>query len=113
MTQRTRSIRARVSPSEHRKLTKMADRAGVTQSEFVRILISREQDESRIEAAVEDVTNLIKEIADQGQSSGCEQEFLVEVLLIIRELAADKNTQFLTSANLKLDQLFGKERSKL
>jgi len=113
MNKRTRSIRARVSPEEHRKLTRMADTAGVTQSEFIRILICREEDASRIEGVLNDISGLLKSQEKSIESNYEIDPFVTEAVLILRELAVERHAQVLNTVNIKLDKLFGVGRVRL
>jgi hypothetical protein len=105
---RNRSIKARLSAAEDRRISAMADRAGLTKSEFVRILISREEDSSRID----DVLDQIKStLSSQNATSLTNLEPLIfETLLLLRELTSERNAQVLSRVNHKLDQVYGQGR---
>ena len=89
----------------------MADRAGLTKSEQIRVFISREEDASRIEDVLDQIQSTL---SSQNSTSLTKLEPLIlETLLLLRELTSERNAQVLSRVNHKLDQLYGHGRVRL
>lgn len=101
-----RHLRARLPEAEYLDLKVAADRAGLTLSEHVRNVLLRdrqalgqEQFLMRIEAKIV-APNAANGSADRSLKL---EKLLIEVLLLTRELAADRNAQILARVAQKLN----------
>ncbi len=97
MTERNKFIKVRVSEREHADLRRRADARGVTVSEHVREVVAAVHESLDVNRAIAEMRAAIDRlVADTSvkRQSGDEGREL-EVLLLLRELAAARDAQIL------------------
>lgn len=108
---RNRYLKARLSSLEYRRLAEMADRAGLTRSEYIRVLISREESASRIDDILLKIESRLS--SEESSNFSSLEPVVVETLYLLRELTSERNAQVLSRVNYKLDQVFGQGRLRV
>ncbi|WP_215796674.1 plasmid mobilization protein [Paludibacterium yongneupense] len=116
---RTHYLKTRLSPAENRALSRDADEAGLTVSEYVRTILMREREAVSIDRLVARLDQMLTEHATQGRGSefstsrGDAELLLVECVMLLRELSADRNAQILSRVSSVMDAKFGKDRAAI
>jgi len=115
---RTHFLKTRLSPAENRALNSAADVAGLTVSEYVRTVLARDREAISVEAQMSKLDAKLRTLGELTMRT-CQPALptdamllLVEVLLLTREIAADRNVQILSRVALAMDNKFGKDRER-
>lgn len=102
-------LRARLPRDEYLKLKANADAVGLTLSEYVRNVLMRDRQALEQEQFLAQVDARLAALsaAPAAPSGSANQErLLVEVLLLVRELAADRNAQILARVAHQVNQRY-------
>lgn len=116
---RTHYLKTRLTPGENRALLRDADEAGLTVSEYVRTILMREREAISIDRLVARLEQMLSEHATLAQgnvvspSRGDAELLLVECVMLLRELSADRNAQILSRVASVMDAKFGKDRVRV
>lgn len=112
MITKSRYLQARLPNPEYTKLQFQADAAGLSISEHTRRLLARESDAVSTEEALRRIEDALARLSAPAAPTATDSDrlLLVEILLLVRELAADRNAQILFRVNQKLDSQFGAQR---
>ena len=109
---KTRYLKARLPAREYDALKAAADAAGVTLSDHVRTVLATQQaalDQARFLMALEAHLQAAPVAVSDAAPADLEP-LLTEVLLLARELAADRNAQMLARVAQQLNHLFPNRR---
>lgn len=103
MSDRSRFIKVRVNEGEYRELRQRADAQGVTMSEHVRVAVTAVHMASDVASELSELRQQLRQVASpspaQIDPTGSEHR---EMLLLLRELAAARDTQILTRVRAQL-----------
>lgn len=103
MNERSRFIKVRVNEAEYRGLRQRADAQGVTMSEHVRASVTAVHTASDVASELSELRQQIRQLANPSpaliDTAGTEHH---EMLLLLRELAAARDTQILTRVRAQL-----------
>jgi hypothetical protein len=100
---RSRFIKVRVSLDEHQELQRRADSHGQTLSEYVRHSVTAVHERLDVVAALEELRKQLSGSVVQAPSAATEPQIgSVESLLILRELAAARDSQILARVRARL-----------
>lgn len=116
-----RHLKARLSEVEYQALVARADQAGLTLSEFARVMLARESERDDQAAVQAEMRAQLAAIAAHCAAAmtpapplqADPDPLLVEVLWLLRELATERNAQALARVSSKLDAVFGRDRSRV
>lgn len=100
-------LKARLAREEYEALRAQADAAGLTISEQVRVILSRDRQEIGVETVLTRVQAMLPARAAHPDP------LLVEMLWLLRELAGERSPQALIKIGAKMDAAFGRERSRI
>lgn len=108
-------LKARLSVVEYRELKTCADAAGLSISEYVRTVLARERQALGIEDVLSEFRTMLAVPKAESTPShpGRPDPLLVEAVLLLRELVAERNPQLLGRVASKLDATFGRERGRV
>ena len=114
---RAHYLKVRLTADEERALARSAGDQGLTVSEFVRALLAREREAltldatlARIEARLAAPPVSAVPAAPAPTTAHLERQ-LLELLLLTREVAAERNPQILPRVTQKLNALLSAERA--
>lgn len=116
---RTHYLKTRLTPAENRALSKDADEAGLTVSEYVRTVLMREREAISVDALVTRLEGMLIErtttnpVNDGNVQLSSMEVLLVECLMLLREFAVDRNVQILNRVSIALDTKYGKGRVRV
>lgn len=103
MSDRSRFIKVRVNEGEYRELRQRADAQGVTMSEHVRASVTVVHTASDVAGELSMLREQLRQVANPSPAligpTGSEHR---EMLLLLRELAAARDTQILTRVRAQL-----------
>jgi hypothetical protein len=104
-----------VPPECYATLSAEADRRGLCLAELIRERLSDERKTDSAQALITRIEHiLVQTLSAVAPALRQEQSVvLTEILLLARELAAERNAQILSRVAQKLDTQFGKGRSKV
>lgn len=114
-------LKARLTQAEYQSLIARADSAGMTISEYARTVLARDREHVDIDAVLADMRAQLAAAAQASATAVATTRaalqgpdpLLVEVIWLLRELAAERNAQVLSRLASKLDAAFGRERTKV
>lgn len=111
---KTKHLRARLPEAEYAAIKSDSDRNGLTISEHVRTVLAAHKLALSQEGLIGKIEGSIGRLTAGGAGSASQTlEILIhEVLILIRELVADRNPQILTRVSAKLDYIYP-QRKKL
>jgi hypothetical protein len=103
-----RYLKARLAEDEYRELVKRADAMGLTVSEYVRLVLARDQQAVGIEAVLSRIESKLTATVVPPTTVAADtlEPLLAENLLLVRELAAERNAQVLTRVAQKVNTLY-------
>lgn len=99
-------LRARLPANEYSAVKSAADQAGLTLSEHVRCVLSRDRQVLEQEQFLKKIDSKFAALSGTGAQTDRSlklERLLIEVLLLTRELAADRNAQILARVSAKLN----------
>jgi hypothetical protein len=102
-------LKVRVGPDLNNRLRQGADVQGLTLSDHVRVLLERD---AEMLSQAELIAKLDAKLTSVTPSTGPQnpatdlEPLLVEVLLLVRELACDRNAQILARVSAQVKQLY-------
>lgn len=103
-------VRARMPDRLLKRIKHMADAEGLSVSEQTRRMLERESDVIATEDALKRIEEALARLS--APAIDLDRSVLVEILFLVRELAADRNAQILFRVNQKLDSQFGAQRGR-
>ncbi len=104
-------LKIRLTRDEHQQLVARADATGLRVSEFARSVLAAEHQVHSVEDVLMRLEARLTETPATPSASSADLEALVvEVLLLTRELAQDRNAQLLARANQKLNTLYPRRK---
>lgn len=103
MNERSRFIKVRVNEGEYRELRQRADAQGVTMSEHVRASVTAVHKASDVASELSELRHQFRQLATPSPALiDAEGAGHREMLLLLRELAAARDTQILTRVRAQL-----------
>jgi ribosomal protein L12E/L44/L45/RPP1/RPP2 len=116
-----RHLKARLSEAEYQALVECADAAGLTISEYARTVLARDRERMDVEAVLADIRAQLASAAAASAAAAVTtpaalpipDPLLVEVIWLLRELAAERNAQVIGRVTSKLDSAYGRQRTKV
>jgi hypothetical protein len=112
---KVRYLKARLTTGEYEALKALADAAGLTVSEYVRSVLAKEREAEEIEATLARIEAQLAApvvLPATETAGGVLEPLLVESVLLMRELAAERNAQVLARVAQRLNALYP-ERSRV
>jgi hypothetical protein len=114
-------LKARLTQAEYQALVARADAAGLTISEYARTVLARDRERVDIEAVLADMRAQLASAAQASAAAAATtpaalhspDPLLVEIVWLLRELAAERNAQALARVTSKLDSAYGRQRTKV
>ena len=105
---RTKHLRARLPEAEYASIKSDSDRNGLTISEHVRTVLAAHKLALSQEALMSKIEVVMGRHISSGAGAASQStEILIfEVLILIRELVADRNPQILTRVSARLDHIY-------
>lgn len=102
-------LKVSVGADLHALLCRAASHRGLSLAAFVRLQLEERQKPFTLEAQLSRIESQVLRAAQKASTEGADR-MLLEVLLLVRELAAERNAQLLRSVRQKLDAMRGGER---
>jgi hypothetical protein len=103
MSERSRFIKVRLSDSEYQDLRRRADEAGLTMSEQVRGAVTAVNESVDVVSALDGLRDAVRQGAgDDLRLAEPHSAVSMEVLLLVRELAAARDAQILSRVRAQL-----------
>lgn len=107
-------LKVRLTQVEHEALVEHADAASLTISEYARIVFARDRERIDIDEVLASIrAHLAASDAITPTASRPPDPLLVETVWLLRELAAERNTETLFRVASKLDSAYGRQRTKI
>ena len=110
---KNRHLRARLPEEEYRALKIAADRDSLTVSEYVRCVIARDQqvlDQKQLLTEIDKKLATVSRLPEPTSIRVDDEPWFAELLLMTRELVADRNPQALSRINHQLNLTYPNRR---
>lgn len=104
-----RYLKVSVDSPMYASLSRAADYRGVSLASFVRSQLQEKQKSLTLEAQLSRIEVLVQRAAHESNSGGADQ-MLLEVLLLVRELVAERNAQVIVRVRQKMDAIRAGDR---
>lgn len=106
MKTKTQYLKTRLTREEYQRLAACADAAGLRLSEYVRAVLTAERQALGVDELLARLDARLQTPAANPTPAADLEALVVEVLLLTRELAQDRNAQLIARANQKLNTLY-------
>lgn len=106
MSQRNRYLKVRVNTDEYKSTMERASDAGLNMSEFVRTVLDANKQAATVDTILQKIEEHLTVNSNEVFENSKTDPLLVEVLLLVREIVAERNVQTLVRTAQRLDSMF-------